>query len=92
MGQEKIEGFASATEFDDELIDGLRFILERKSGLLSQEKMQFFAAGGGHKEAGISGRQAGCSAAVPEGLSDHLEHQCRGDNQEGRQFLIRSIE
>lgn len=41
LGQEKIEGFASATEFDDELIDGLRFILERMSGLLSQEKMQF---------------------------------------------------
>ncbi|MGB7545744.1 MAG: hypothetical protein WBL92_09120 [Methanothrix sp.] len=49
LGQEKIEGFASATEFDDELIDGLRFILERKSGLLSQEKMQFFAAGGGYR-------------------------------------------
>jgi len=39
LGQEKIEGFASATEFDDELIDGMRFILVRKSGLLSQEKM-----------------------------------------------------
>jgi len=41
LGQEKIEGFASATEFDDELIDGLRFVLERKSGLLSQEKVHF---------------------------------------------------
>lgn len=37
----RIEGFASATEFDDELIDGLRFVLERKSGLLGPEKMQF---------------------------------------------------
>ena len=55
FGQEKMEGFASATEFDDELIDGLRFLLERKSGLLSQEKMQFLQQAAEIKRQGFQG-------------------------------------
>jgi hypothetical protein len=41
FGQEKMAGFASATEFQDELLDDLRFFLEKRLGLLGQEKMQF---------------------------------------------------
>ncbi|OYV13749.1 MAG: hypothetical protein CG446_76 [Methanosaeta sp. ASO1] len=55
MGQEKIEGFASATEFEDELIDGLRLVMERKSGLLGQEKMQFLQQATDIKRQGFQG-------------------------------------
>ena len=29
----------------------------------------------------------GCPRALPEGFLDHMEHQCCGNNQMGRQFL-----
>ncbi|HSD58971.1 MAG TPA: nucleotidyltransferase domain-containing protein [Methanotrichaceae archaeon] len=37
----KIEGFASATEFKEKLLDDVRFYLELKLGLLSEQKREF---------------------------------------------------
>jgi len=54
-GQEKIAGFASATEFQDDLLDDVRFFLERKLGLLGQEKMQFVVQAAAIKREGFHG-------------------------------------
>jgi len=54
-GQEKIEGFASATEFEDEFLDRLRFFLERKMGLLGEEKMNFVRQAAAIKRQGFQG-------------------------------------
>ncbi len=54
-GQEKMEGFASATEFQDELLDDIRFLLERKMGLLGEEKMQFVRQAAAIKRQGFQG-------------------------------------
>ena len=55
FGKEKIEGFASATEFEDALLDDVRFFLERKIGLLSQEKMEFIREAAAIKRQGFRG-------------------------------------
>jgi len=40
-GQEKMASFASATKFQENVLDDVRFFLEKKLGLLSEQKMQF---------------------------------------------------
>jgi hypothetical protein len=54
-GQEKVAGFASATKFDDELMDAVCFFLERNLGLLGEEKMQFVREAGMIKRQGFQG-------------------------------------
>jgi hypothetical protein len=54
-GQEKVAGFASATEFDDQLMDAVRFFLERNLGLLGEEKIEFVREAAEIKRQGFQG-------------------------------------
>ena len=54
-GQEKVAGFASATEFDDELMDAVRFFLERNLGLLGEQKIEFVREAAEIKRQGFQG-------------------------------------
>ncbi len=54
-GQEKIEGFASATKLGDRLLDNMRFLLETKLGLLSDQKREFLKEAVEMKRNGFEG-------------------------------------
>lgn len=54
-GQEKLESFASATRFQEKTLDNLRFFLDRKLGLLSEQKMQFVKEAALVKREGFNG-------------------------------------
>jgi predicted nucleotidyltransferase len=54
-GGGKIEGFASATKFEEELLDDVRFYLELKLGLLSEQKREFVRKAAWIKRNGFQG-------------------------------------
>jgi predicted nucleotidyltransferase len=55
LGEAKLEGFASATEFQDYLLDDLRFYLELKLDLLSPQKREFVKEAARIKRVGFAG-------------------------------------
>lgn len=54
-GQEKVEGFASATKMGDRLLDDVRLCLETKLGLLSEQKGVFLKEAAQIKKKGFEG-------------------------------------
>ncbi|MBN1234417.1 MAG: nucleotidyltransferase domain-containing protein [Methanotrichaceae archaeon] len=54
-GQEKVASFAEASQFDERILDDMRFFLERKLGLLSEQKMQFVREAAMIKKQGFKG-------------------------------------
>lgn len=54
-GQEKIEGFVSATKLRDRLLDDMRFLFETKLGLLSEQKRDFLKKAVEMKRNGFNG-------------------------------------
>jgi predicted nucleotidyltransferase len=54
-GQEKLASFASATRFQEKTLDDVRFFLDRKLGLLSEQKMQFVREAALVKKEGFNG-------------------------------------
>ncbi len=55
FGQEKVASFAAATKFQEKVLDDVRFFLERKLVLLSEQKMQFVREAALVKKQGFKG-------------------------------------
>ncbi|HUS76927.1 MAG TPA: nucleotidyltransferase domain-containing protein [Methanothrix sp.] len=54
-GQEKMASFASATKFQENVLDDVRFFLEKKLGLLSEQKIQLLRRAAQIKREGFCG-------------------------------------
>ncbi len=55
LDEKKLEGFASATELGDRLLDDVRLSLETRLGLLSEQKMEFVRKAAQIKRNGFQG-------------------------------------